>query len=38
MSGGRWLSAIIFSPIATYAIYAMFTYGFRVPLPRGLLG
>lgn len=38
MSGGKWLSAIIFSPIATYAIYAMFTYGFRVPLPRGLLG
>ena len=38
MSGGKWLSAIIFSPIATFAIYALFTYGFRVPLPRGLLG
>ncbi|HTM77054.1 MAG TPA: tripartite tricarboxylate transporter TctB family protein [Devosia sp.] len=38
LSNGGWLAAIIFSPIATYAIYALFTYGFRVPLPRGLLG
>ncbi len=38
LSGGRWPSAVIFSPIATAAIYALFVYGFRVPLPRGLLG
>lgn len=38
MSGGKWLSAIIFSPIATAGIYYLFMSGFRVPLPRGLLG
>lgn len=38
MSGGRWLSAIIFSPIATGIVYLVFMSGFRVPLPRGILG
>jgi putative tricarboxylic transport membrane protein len=38
MSGGKWLSAIIFSPIAAAAIYFTFTSIMRVPLPRGLLG
>lgn len=38
MSGGRWLSAIIFSPIATGIVYFVFMSGFRVPLPRGILG
>ncbi|MET3927048.1 tripartite tricarboxylate transporter TctB family protein [Devosia sp. 2618] len=38
MSGGRWLPALIYSPIATGAIYALFTLALRVPLPRGLLG
>lgn len=38
LSGGKLRSALIFSPIAAVAIYAMFAYGFRVPLPRGILG
>ena len=38
MSGGKWLSAVIFSPIATAIIYYLFMTGFRVPLPRGILG
>ncbi|HWV20658.1 MAG TPA: tripartite tricarboxylate transporter TctB family protein [Devosia sp.] len=38
MSGGKWLSAVIFSPIATAGIYYLFMSGFRVPLPRGILG
>lgn len=38
LSGGRLRSALIFSPIAAVTIYAMFAYGFRVPLPRGILG
>ena len=38
MSGGKWLSAIIFSPIASAGIYYLFMSGFRVPLPRGILG
>ena len=38
LGGGRWLSALIFSPLAALTVYAMFAYGFRVPLPRGLLG
>jgi putative tricarboxylic transport membrane protein len=38
MSGGRWRSAIIFSPIATGIVYFVFMSGFRVPLPRGILG
>lgn len=38
MSGGKWLSALIFSPIATAGIYYLFMSGFRVPLPRGILG
>ena len=38
MSGGRWLAALIFSPIATASIYFLFTLALRVPLPRGLLG
>jgi putative tricarboxylic transport membrane protein len=38
LSGGRLLSALIFSPIAAMAIYAIFAFGFRVPLPRGILG
>jgi putative tricarboxylic transport membrane protein len=38
MSGGKWLPAIIFSPIASAGIYYLFMSGFRVPLPRGILG
>lgn len=38
LSGGKLLTALIFSPIATIFIYAVFAYGFRVPLPRGILG
>ncbi|RZA15310.1 MAG: tripartite tricarboxylate transporter TctB family protein [Proteobacteria bacterium] len=38
ISGGKWLSALIFSPIATAVIYYLFTMMFRVPLPRGILG
>ncbi|MGV3651930.1 MAG: tripartite tricarboxylate transporter TctB family protein [Devosia sp.] len=38
LSGGSWLSAIIFSPVMTYLTYLGFYHGFRVPLPRGLLG
>lgn len=38
LSGGKLRSALVFSPIAAVAIYAMFAYGFRVPLPRGILG
>ncbi|QQR38501.1 tripartite tricarboxylate transporter TctB family protein [Devosia rhizoryzae] len=38
LSGGKLLTAVIFSPIAAFAIYAIFAYGFRVPLPRGILG
>ena len=38
LSGGKLRSALIFSPIAAFAIYAIFVYGFRVPLPRGILG
>lgn len=38
LSGGKLLPALIFSPIAAGVIYAIFAYGFRVPLPRGLVG
>jgi putative tricarboxylic transport membrane protein len=38
MSGGGWLSGLIFSPIATGLIYFLFTAALRVPLPRGILG
>ena len=38
LSRGSWLSALIFSPIATVTIYYLFTFVLRVPLPRGLLG
>ena len=38
LSGGKWLSAVIFSPIAAAAIYFTFTAIMRVPLPRGILG
>ncbi len=38
LSGGKLPSALVFSPLAAIAIYAMFAYGFRVPLPRGILG
>lgn len=38
LSGGRWLSALIFSPIASSLIYFTFTAVMRVPLPRGILG
>jgi putative tricarboxylic transport membrane protein len=38
LSGGKWLSAVIFSPIATTTIYFVFTAAMRVPLPRGILG
>ena len=38
LSGGKWLSAVIFSPIAAASIYFTFTALMRVPLPRGILG
>lgn len=38
MSGGGWLSALIFSPVATAAIYFLFTSALRVSLPHGILG
>ncbi|MDV3253356.1 tripartite tricarboxylate transporter TctB family protein [Devosia sp. BK] len=38
LSGGKWLSAVIFSPIAATAIYFTFNAVMRVPLPRGILG
>lgn len=38
LSGGKLRAALIFSPIAAVAIYGMFAFGFRVPLPRGILG
>jgi putative tricarboxylic transport membrane protein len=38
LSGGRLISALVFSPVATLAIYAIFAFAFRVPLPRGILG
>lgn len=38
LSGGSWLSAIIFSPIATLLLFFIFVYAFGVPLPRGILG
>lgn len=38
LSGGKWLSAVIFSPIAAAVIYFTFTAVMRVPLPRGILG
>lgn len=38
LSGGKWLSALIFSPIATAGVYYLFMSGFRVSLPRGILG
>jgi putative tricarboxylic transport membrane protein len=38
LSGGKWLSAVIFSPIATTTIYFVFTAAMRVPLPSGILG
>lgn len=38
LSGGRWLSAVIFSPLAAALIYFTFTAVMRVPLPRGILG
>lgn len=38
LSGGKWLSAVIFSPIAAATIYFTFTAIMRVPLPRGILG
>jgi len=38
LGGGGWKSAVIFSPIVTVAVYALFFYGLRVPLPHGLLG
>lgn len=38
LCGGSLLRAVIFSPVATITVYALFFYGLRVPLPRGLLG
>lgn len=38
LCGGSLLRAVIFSPVAAVAVYALFFYGLRVPLPRGLLG
>lgn len=38
MSGGNWVTALIFSPVATALIYFTFTELMRVPLPSGILG
>lgn len=38
MCGGSLLRALIFSPVAAVAVYAVFLYGLQVPLPRGILG
>jgi putative tricarboxylic transport membrane protein len=38
LSGGTLRAALVFSPIAALATYAIFFFGFRVPLPRGILG
>lgn len=38
MSGGHWLSAVIFSPIAASVIYFLFTSALRVSLPHGIIG
>lgn len=38
MSGGTLRAAIVFSPIAAAAIFLLFSRGFRVPLPHGILG
>jgi putative tricarboxylic transport membrane protein len=38
LSGGGWISALVFSPIMTGLTWLAFYNGFRVPLPRGLLG
>jgi len=33
ISGGSWRAALIFSPVLTGIVYALFFYGLRVPLP-----
>jgi len=33
ISGGSWRAALIFSPVLTWVVYALFFYGLRVPLP-----
>ncbi|HUG61920.1 MAG TPA: tripartite tricarboxylate transporter TctB family protein [Methylomirabilota bacterium] len=38
LGGGGWIAAAVFSPFATLAVYGLFVYGLRVPLPHGLLG
>ena len=38
LSGGSWLSAFIFSPVATLILFYVFVYIFGVPLPRGIIG
>lgn len=38
MGGARWAGAVIFAAMATVGLYAVFVYGLRVPLPRGVLG
>lgn len=38
LSGGSLRAALVFSPIAAYAVHLIFVRGFRVPLPHGLLG
>lgn len=38
LGGGGWKGAVIFSPIVTVAVYGLFFYGLRVPLPHGVLG
>ncbi|SDU33064.1 tripartite tricarboxylate transporter TctB family protein [Stappia sp. ES.058] len=35
LGGGRWPGALAFALLATIAVYIVFTYGLRVPLPRG---
>jgi putative tricarboxylic transport membrane protein len=35
LGGGRLQGALAFALLATMAVYLVFTYGLRVPLPRG---
>ncbi len=38
LGGGRLRAALVFSPIVSLTIYALFAFGFRVPLPQGIWG
>jgi putative tricarboxylic transport membrane protein len=36
LGGGGWTGALSFAGIATALVFVIFTYGLRVPLPRGM--